>query len=51
MIKNVNLLVKHVIQIKNVIMKHVTVSVKIIVTTKRFIVGILSYVFVREASI
>ena len=51
MIENVNSIVKHVTQIKNVIMKHVNVSVKIIVTAKRFIVGILSYVFVREASI
>ena len=42
-----NSIVQHVIQIKNEIMKHVTVNVKIIISAKKIIVGILAYVFVR----
>ena len=44
-------IVQHAIQIKNWVMKHVTVNVKIIVSTKKIIVGILPYTFVRTASI
>ena len=43
--------VQHVIQIKNRIMKHVNVNVKIIINTKKIIVGILAHVFVRIESI
>ena len=46
---NPNSIVKHVIQIKNEIIKHV--NVKIIISTKKIIVGILAYVFERIASI
>ena len=44
-------IVQHVIQIKNRIMKHVNVNVKIIINTKNIIVGILAHVFVRIESI
>ena len=44
-------IVQHVIQIKNRIMKHVNVNVKIIINTKKIIVGILAHVFVRIESI
>ena len=43
--------IQDVIQIKNGIMKHVNVSVKIIVQEKQIIVGILAHVFVRMISI
>ena len=43
--------VQHVIQIKNEIIKHVIVNVKIIVNAKKVIIGILSHVFVRIVSI
>ena len=46
-----NSVVKHVIQIKNGIIKHVNISVKIIVHLKKIIVGILAHVFVRIATI
>ena len=42
---------QHAIQIKNGIMKHVNVSVKIIILAKKNIVGILACVFVRITSI
>ena len=48
---NANSIVQHVIQIKNGIIKHVNVNVKIIVRAKKIIVGILAHVFVRIASI
>ena len=48
---NVDSIVQHVIQIKNGIMKHVYVSVKIMAHTKRIIVGILAHVFMRMISI
>ena len=51
MIVNANSIVQHVIQIKNGIIKHVNVNVKIIVHAKKIIVGILAHVFVRIASI
>ena len=38
------------IEIKNGIMKHVNVSIKVIVHMKKIIVGILAHVFVRIAS-
>ena len=50
MIVNLNSLVQHVIQIKNGIIKHVTVDVKLILSAKKIVVGILAYVFVRIAS-
>ena len=46
MIVNANSIVQHVIQIKNGIMKHVNVNVKIIVHTKK-IIAILAHVFVK----
>ena len=42
-----NSIMQHVIQIKNGIMKHGTVNVKIIISAKKIIVGILAYLFVR----
>ena len=50
-IANANSIVEHVIQIKNGIMKYVNVGVKIIVSTKKIIAGILPHVFVRIVSI
>ena len=51
MIVNANSIVQHVIQIKNRIIKHVYVNVKIIIGEKKIIVGILAHLFVRIASI
>ena len=48
---NANLIVQCVIQIKNETKKHVNVNVKIIVSTKKIIVGILVLVFMRIVSI
>ena len=45
------IIVQHVYQNKNGVMKHVNVNVKIIVSTKKIIVGIVAHVFVRIASI
>ena len=50
MIVNANSIVQYVIQIKNGIIKHVNVNVKIIVSAKKFIVGIASRAFVRIVS-
>ena len=50
-IVNVNSKVKHVIQIKNRIMKYVDVSVKFTVHAKKAIAGILAHVFGRMKSI
>ena len=50
-ILNANSIVQHVIQIKNDVRKHVNVNVKIIISAKKIIVGILVHVFVRIASI
>ena len=50
MIVNANSIEQHVIQIKNGIIKHVNVNVKIIVHTKKIIVGIPAHIFVRIAS-
>ena len=51
MIVNANSIVKHVIQIKNGIIKHVNMNVKIIVSSKKVIAGIPAPVFVRKVSI
>ena len=51
MIVNANSIVQYVIQIKNEIIKHVNVNIKIIVGAKKIIVGILAHVFVRIVSI
>ena len=50
-IANVNSIVKHVIQIKNEIIKHVNVSVKSIISVRKIKVGILALVFMKTASI
>ena len=50
MILNANPLVQHVNQIRNGIMKHVNVSVKIIANAEK-IVGILVHAIVRNESI
>ena len=42
---------KHEIQIKNGIIKHVNVNIKIIISAKKIIVGILARALVRIASI
>ena len=42
---------QHVIQIKNRIIKHVNLTVKIIISAKTIIAGILVNVFVRVANI
>ena len=51
MIVKVNSIVQHVIQIKNGIIKHVNVNVKIIVSAKKITAGNLAHVFVRIVSI
>ena len=45
---NANSLVQHVIQITNGIMKHINLSVKVIVSENEIIVGILAHVFVKS---
>ena len=45
-----NVIVQHVIKIKNGIIKHVNVNVKIILSVKSIIVGILGNVSVRIVS-
>ena len=50
-IVNASSIVKNVIHLKNEIIKHVTVNVKIITTAKKIIVGILAHVFVIIANI
>ena len=50
-IANTNLIVQHVIKIKNGRIKHVNMNEKIIIITKKIIVGILAHVFVRIVSI
>ena len=51
MIVNATSVVKHVIQIKNGVMKHVNVSVKIIKSVKAVIVEILVNLFVKMPNI
>ena len=50
-IVNANSVVQHVIQINNGILKHVYVNVKIIISAKKTIVGILVNLFERIANI
>ena len=50
-IVNPTAIVPHVIQIKNEIIKHVNVNVKIILHVKKIIVGTLAHVFFRIVSI
>ena len=50
-IANVNSILKHVIEIKNRIIRYINVNVKFIVAAKKLIVGILAHVFERIASI
>ena len=51
MIANANLIIQLAIQIKNGIMKHANVSVKIILHTKTFIAEILAHALVKMVSI
>ena len=51
MILNADSIVQYVIQIKNGIIKHINVNVKIIVVAKKIIVGILPHVSVTIVSI
>ena len=51
MIVNANSIVQNVIQIKNEIRKHGNKNVKIIISAKKVIVGLLAHVFVRIANI
>ena len=48
---NANSIVQHVFQVKNGIIKHVSMNVKIIANVKKIIVRILPHVFVRIVSI
>ena len=48
---NANSIVQHVIEIKNGIIKHVNVNVKIIISAKKIVVGILAHVFLRTTGI
>ena len=47
---NAKSIVQHVIQVKNGMIKHDNVSVKIVTHAKNIIVGIVAHVFVRIAS-
>ena len=49
-IVNSNSIVQHVIKIRNGTIKHVNVNVKIILSGKKIIAGILAHVFVRIVS-
>ena len=48
---NENSIEQHVIQIKHAIIKHVNVSVDIILNAKNIIVGVLEHLFVKIVSI
>ena len=48
---NPNSVVQHVIQNKNGMLKHVNMNVKIIISVKKIIAGILAHVFLRMVSI
>ena len=50
-VANSSSIVQHVTQIKNGIIKHVNVNVKVIASAKRFIAEILGHVSVRMVSI
>ena len=47
MIVNANLIARHVIQNKNGIIKHDIVNLKVIISAKKIIAGILADVFLR----
>ena len=51
LIVNSNSIEQHVIQIKNRITKNLNVNVKVIVSTKKIMFGILATVFVKIPSI
>ena len=51
MIVNAISIVQHVIQIKNRIIKHANVNVKIMISAKKIIVRILAHIFVRTTTI
>ena len=51
MVLNADSIVQHVTQKKNRKIKHVNVYVKIIISVKKIIVGILAHTFVRIVSI
>ena len=46
-IVNPNSIVQHIIQNKNGIIKHANVNIKIVISVKKIIVGILEHVFVK----
>ena len=48
---NANSLVQHLIRIKNGIIKHVNMNLKIIVSVKKIMAVILAHVFVRIVNI
>ena len=50
-IVNESLMLKHVIHIKKGVMKHVNVSVKIILSAKMITIKILAHVFVKMVNI
>ena len=50
-IVNANSITQHIIQTKNVIIKHLNVNVKTILSVKNIIVGILAQAFARIANI
>ena len=51
MIANENSIVQHVIQIRNGIIKHVNVSVKIMIIAKKIIAEILAHVSVKNINV
>ena len=51
MIANESSIVQHVIQIRNGIIKHVNVSVKIMISAKKIIAEILAHVFVKNITV
>ena len=50
-IVNANSIVRHVIGNKNEIIKHVNMNVKIMLSAKKIIVGILAHIFIRIVGI
>ena len=51
MIVNTNSIVQHVIQNKNGVIKHVSVNIKVVISVKKTIHGIVAHVFVEMKSI
>ena len=51
MVVNASSIVQPAIQIKNGILKHVNANVKIIVSAKRIIVGVLAHILAKMVSI